>query len=799
MNQITRLFFYILLFLGPLSILAQTGIIEGRVANKLNNEPLPFATVQIVGTTKGAQTDVDGKYRIEGLDARLYSLKVSFVGFKEQLLFEIQVLNSKPTLLNFDLEEETAALGEVVVKASPFRKTEESPVSLRTIGVAEIARNPGGNRDISKVIQSLPGVTTTPAFRNDLIIRGGAPNENRFYLDDIEVPNINHFSTQGSTGGPVGMLNVTFIKEVDFFSGAFPANRGNSLSSVFNFRQRDGASDKFRFTGTVGSSDFGLTAEGPLSKKTSMLVSVRRSYLQLLFKAIGLPFLPTYNDMQVKFKYKPNDKNEISYIFLGAIDQFSLDTANRKTESNAYILDNIPVSPQWNYANGITWKNFDKTGFWTFVASRNMLDNAAYKYPFNDESKPRIFDYESQEIENKLRVERTTRLGKWKFLYGINYEFAKYNNRTVQTVNVRDSLIKINYASAFSMNKYGGFAQVSRQLAGDRLTLSGGLRVDGNDYNGSMQNPFNQLSPRFSLSYALTPQIAFNANTGIFYQLPPYTTLGYQQNQAFVNQANMTYIKAEHVVAGFEFNTKFDSKISIEGYYKNYSNYPFLTRNQVSLANLGADYGAIGNEVATSTSKGRTYGIEFLFQQRLYKGFYGIFAYTYGRSEFTDGKGNYAPSAWDSRNIAVATLGYQFKRNWEIGVKYRASSGLPYTPSAPESNIVALWQANGKAIPDYSRLNTERTGNFNTFDFRVDKKWYGKKATWNVYFDIQNTLSASISVPQTVLNRPLDANKRPIGEAPIFKDANGVPRYETRVLQNKTGNATPSIGLQIDF
>jgi hypothetical protein len=799
MKKITQQFFCLLLFLGPLSINAQTGIIEGRIANKLNNEPLPFATVQIVGTTKGAQTDVDGKYRIEGLDAKLYSIKVTFVGFKEQSVFEIQVLNSKPTTFNFDLEEETSALTEVVVKAAAFRKTEESPVSLRTIGVSEIARNPGGNRDISKVIQSLPGVTATPAFRNDLIIRGGSPNENRFYLDDIEVPNINHFTTQGSTGGPVGMLNVTFIKEVDFYSGAFPSNRGNSLSSVFNFRQRDGASDKFRYTGTVGSSDFGLTAEGPLSKKTTMLVSVRRSYLQLLFKAIGLPFLPNYNDMQVKFKYKPNDKNEISYIFLGALDEFSLDTTNRKTEANAYLLDNIPVQPQWNYANGITWKNFDKTGYWTFVASRNMLDNTAYKYPFNDETKPRVFDYKSQEIENKLRTERTTRLGKWKFLYGINYEFAKYNNRTLQTLNLKDSVVKINYSSAFSMNKYGGFAQISRQLAGDRLTLSGGVRVDGNDFNGSMQNPLNQFSPRFSLSYAISPQLSFNANTGIFYQLPPYTTLGFQQNKVFVNQPNMTYIRAEHVVAGFEFNTKFDSKISIEGYFKNYKNYPFLTRPQISLANLGAGFGAIGNEAATSTSQGRAFGFEFLFQQRLYKGFYGIFAYTYGRSEFTDGKGNYAPSAWDSRNIAVATLGYQFKRNWEVGIKYRASTGLPYTPDAPESNIVSFWQATGQAIPDYSKLNTLRTNSFNTFDFRIDKKWYGKKATWNVYFDIQNMLGAAVAVPRTLLKRPLDDNKKPIGEAKIFKDANGIERYETKSLENKTGNATPSIGLQIDF
>jgi TonB dependent receptor/CarboxypepD_reg-like domain/TonB-dependent Receptor Plug Domain len=800
MKKIAQQILSFLLFFTPLSIFAQTGIIEGRVANKINNEPLPFATVQIVGTTKGAQTDVDGKYRIDGLAAKLYNIKVSFVGFKEQAVFEIQVLNSKPTIANFDLEEETAALNEVVVKASPFRKTEESPVSLRTIGVTEIARNPGGNRDISKVIQSLPGVTATPAFRNDLIIRGGSPNENRFYLDDIEVPNINHFTTQGSTGGPVGMLNVTFVKEVDFFSGAFPSNRGNSLSSVFNFRQRDGASDKFRFTGTVGSSDFGLTSEGPLSKKTTMLVSVRRSYLQFLFKAIGLPFLPNYNDMQVKFKYKPNDKNEISYVFLGALDEFSLDTANRKTEANAYLLDNIPIQPQWNYANGITWKNFDKTGYWTFVASRNMLDNTAYKYPFNDDKKPRIFDYKSQEIENKLRAERTTRLGKWKFLYGINYEFAKYNNRTLQTLNLKDSVVKINYASAFTMNKYGGFAQISRQLAGDRLTLSGGVRVDGNDYNSSMKNPFNQFSPRFSLAYALTPQLSFNANTGIFYQLPPYTTLGFKdKTNLFVNQPNMKYIRAEHVVAGFEFNTKFDSKFSIEGYFKNYSRYPFLTRPQISLANLGAGFGAIGNEAATSTSKGRAYGVEFLFQQRLYKGFYGILAYTYGRSEFTDGKGVYAPSAWDSRNIAVATLGYQFKGNWEVGIKYRASTGLPYTPDAPESNIVALWQATGQAIPDYSKLNTLRTNSYNTFDFRIDKKWYGKKATWNVYFDIQNALGASVVVPQTLLARPLDTNKRPIGEAPTFKDAKGVLRYETRVLENGTGNATPSIGLQVDF
>jgi hypothetical protein len=784
----------------PLNIFAQTGIIKGRIANKLNNEPLPFATVQIVGTQKGAQTDDGGNYEITGLDPKLYNIKVTFVGFKDIEVFEIQVTNAKPTELNFDMEEATAGLQEVVVKASPFRKTEESPVSLRTIGVTEIARNPGGNRDISKVIQSLPGVTALPTFRNDLIIRGGAPNENRFYLDDIEVPNINHFATQGASGGPVGMINVTFLKEVDFYSGAFPANRGNSLSSVFNFRQRDGASDKWRYTGTVGSSDFGLTAEGPLSPKTTFLLSVRRSYLQFLFKAIGLPFLPTYNDAQMKIKHKIDDKNEISYTFLGAIDQFTLDTTNRDTETKAYLLDQLPVAPQWNYTNGISWKHYDKTGFWTFVASRNMLNNEAYKYKDNNEKNAKTFDYKSQEIENKLRAERSTRIGAWKFLYGLGYEFVKYNNFTFQSRRVGDTAITINYRSALNMSKYGIFAQISRKLDKDRLVLSLGARTDGNTYNDNMRNPLNQLSPRFSLSYALTPQLAFNMNTGIFYQMPPYPTLGFKQNNDFVNQKNLKYIRTTHLVGGFEFNSKTDSKFSLEGYYKKYANYPFLLREQVTLANLGGDFGVIGNEPATSTSDGRTYGMELLFQQRLYKGFYGILAYTLGYSEFEDKNGKLAPSAWDSRHTAVATLGYQFKRNWEAGIKFRAATGVPYTPDAPESNIVAVWNINGQAIPDYAnQLNAARTNGYATFDFRIDKKWFGKKATWNVYFDIQNALGAVVSRPQLLLARPLDANLKPIGEAPIFTDSKGIKRYKTKYIDDSNAVPTPSIGLQVDF
>ncbi|MEO1438150.1 MAG: carboxypeptidase-like regulatory domain-containing protein, partial [Bacteroidota bacterium] len=286
-----------LFLIGVMGIgFAQSGSIQGRVFNKLNNEPISFANVVLEGTTIGTTTDIDGNYKIENLEPGFYNLRVEYLGYKPQSSTEIPVTNSKPAYIDIALEEREEDLEEVVVKASPFRKTEESPVSLRTIGTAEIQRNPGGNRDISKVVQVLPGVTTTVSFRNDLLIRGGAPNENRFYLDDIEVPTINHFTTQGASGGPVGLINVDFIREVDFYSAAFPANRGNAVSSVFNFKFKDGRKDRIGFTSTVGSSDVGITLEGPIGEKATFLFSARQSYLQFLFDALDLPFLPTYND-----------------------------------------------------------------------------------------------------------------------------------------------------------------------------------------------------------------------------------------------------------------------------------------------------------------------------------------------------------------------------------------------------------------------------------------------------------------------------------------------------------------------
>ncbi|MCY7361958.1 MAG: TonB-dependent receptor, partial [Ignavibacteria bacterium] len=706
MNNIFK-FFIFLILLYPLSIFAQTGIIKGKVNNSLSNESLFGVSVAIQGTSIGTVTDVDGNYELKDLKPGYYNLDVIYIGYKRQTVFEIQVSNAKVAIIDIAIEEETENINEVEIQAAAFTKPQESPVSLRTIGVAEIKRNPGGNRDISKVIQSLPGVAAPATFRNDIIVRGGSPNENRFFLDGIEIPNINHFATQGASGGPVGLINVDFIREVDFYSGAFPANRGNSLSSVFEFKLKDGNSDKIGASLTAGSSDFALAFEGPIDSITTFIASYRVSYLQALFKVIGLPFLPQYNDFQFKTKTKINAKNELVLLGIGAIDRFTLNLDANETEDQLFLLANLPVNTQDNYTIGANYKNYRKKGFSTLVISRNALDNRARKFKNNDENQAKILDYSSQETENKFRLENTSREKSLKLNYGISFETVKYRSKTfnVTPFGTNDFDSKINFV------KYGIFAQVSRGFIKERLQLSAGLRTDAANYSDALSNLSKQLSPRLSASYNLTTNLSVNANSGIYYQLPAFTVLGFRDlNNQLVNKS-AGFIRVAHQVFGIEYNTLSNLRFTVESFYKQYSNYPMLQilGDTIPLANLGADFGVTGNLPVAGSTKGRSYGLEFLAQQKLNKGFYGIVALTLVRSEFQDKRGNYRPSAWDSKYIVSTTAGKLFKRNWEIGAKLRLSGGAPFTPfDVEQSSLKSNFEIFPQGILDYDNLNTNR-------------------------------------------------------------------------------------------
>lgn len=794
----------IILLISAFSIfsfsLAQTednGVIRGRVFNATSNEPIPFANVVIWNTTTGASSDFDGNFLFTGIKPGMVEIRVSAVGFRTYVSGEQMVTNARTLYLEVPMEETTVDIDEVVVRASPFRMREESPVSMRRIGAAEIEKSPGGNRDISRVLQSFPGVASTPAFRNDLIVRGGGPSENRFYLDDIEIPNLNHFATQGASGGPVGIINVDFLSEVEFYSGAFPANRGNALSSVLDMRQISGNPEQLQFRGSFGASDIALTLDGPLTPNTTFIFSARRSYLQLLFDLIGLPFLPTYNDFQFKSRTRINEKSEFSIVGLGAIDQFSLNLNANETEEQQYILDYLPVNEQWNYAVGAVYKYFRDNSYDTWVLSRNYLNNSAYKYRNNDTDDIRTIDYESAEIENKFRYENTSRrISNTKIISGIGLEYAKYDNSTLNTLFIGGQPVLLDYESFLDLFKWNLFAQVSRDMFNDRLVLSLGFRADANSYSSDMSNLLEQISPRFSASYNIVPELSWNFNTGRFFQLPPYTTLGFRNNDGvLVNRVNrLTYISVDHIVSGFELRPDDQASISVEGFFKNYRNYPFSIVDSIPLASKGSDFGVFGDEEVTSNSEGRSYGLEFLARSRNFFDFNVVLSYTLVRSEFDNMEGAYTPTAWDNRHIFNITAQKSFPRNWDAGFKWRFVGGAPYTPfDLQKSGLRAAWDAQNMAYPDFNRFNASRLGSFHQLDIRIDKQYFLNRWSLLLYLDVQNVYNFQSDEPDR-LSLVRDDNGNPL----IDPDDNS--RYLMQVIKSDgQGTVLPTVGIIVEF
>ena len=773
------------------------GIIKGRVLNAVTNEGVPFASVQVWGTSIGAMTDLDGNFTFTGLKPGFTELRASSIGFKPYISEAILVTNNATKNVDILLEETELQIKEVVIKASPFRKKIESPVSARIIGIDEIERNPGGNRDISKVIQSFPGVASTPAFRNDVIVRGGGPNENRFYIDNVEIPYLNHFSTQGASGGPVGIINVDFVKSVDFLSGAFPASKGNALSSILNFSLADGNKEKMKYRATLGASDLGLTLEGPTGEKSSLIMSVRRSYLQFLFSALKLPFLPTYTDFQFKYKTRIDDKNELTILGLGAKDDFTLNLKANETEYQKYILDYVPVQEQYSYVFGFVWKHFREKGYDTWVISRNYLNNTQYKYKGNIEADSNlVLDYLSGEGEIKARYERTI-IGDngFRFSFGVGYEYAHYRNSTYKKVYSEGTLFDLNYNTNLPFSKFNAFGQISKSLLKDKLTLSLGVRSDANTWSVSMGNPLNQISPRLSSSYALSEKVNLNMSIGRYYQLPPYTALGYKNSLGeYINKQNgLKYIAANHYVAGFEFIPNENIQFTVEGFYKSYSDYPFSVTDSVALSSKGADYGIFGDEELKSISDGKAYGIELLGRIKEFKGINLVFAYTYVRSEFRDYFGKYIPTAWDNRNLFNLTATKKFRNNWDLGMKFRLVGGAPYTPyDLEKSSLKAAWDLQGRGYIDYTKFNTLRLKAFHQLDLRVDKRYYLKGWTLMLYADVQNIYNHQADNPPILL-RETDANGIPL------TDPLNPGRYVLKYISGSSGTVLPTIGIIVEF
>lgn len=804
------------IFLWNDSLLAQNkGSITGLVLDKSTQQPAAATSVRVNGTQIGVIADSLGIFQVTNIPVGTYNIDFSKVGYRSSTLYNIVVSSGNENTYTIELEPVATSLEEVVVTSN--RRTVrtaslETPLSIQRLTTEEIRSNPGGNFDISKVIQTLPGVGGGPGggtFRNDIIIRGGAPNENVFYLDGIEVPVINHFQTQGSSGGPQGILNVSFIEDVKLSSSAFDARYDNVLSSVFQFKQKNGNPNHFQGNFRLSATETALTLEGPLSNKTTFLASARRSYLTFLFKLLDLPIRPDYWDFQAKVTHRINNKTTLTFLGIGAIDDFRFEAPEDATAEKLYTINSNVLVNQWNYTIGAAMKKTIPNGYWNIALSRTTFNNDIEKFEDNQNPTPtsKTLDVLSNETENKLRFDVNKNLSGWKIAYGAAVQLADYSNSTFNIIrkelrNETDDIIQpavlLNFNSPLKdFFRLGAFVQVGKRFMDNQVGISAGIRSDMNTFTDDGMNGLRTLSPRISSSIVLADRWTWNSSVGVYYKLPSYTILGFADNNNVLVNKNARYQQSNHFTSGFEFIPNEGLRFTVEGFYKKYNQVPVSLRYGISLANLGTDFTLLGNEAVTTTGKGKTYGIEFFAQKKLTSRFFGILSYTYYRSLYSGLDGKYISSSWDNRHLLSITWGYKFPRNWELGLKFRYQGGAPYTEF--DENLSRLnYLSQGSGTLDYNRLNAQRLSGFNSSDIRIDKKWNFKKTTIDLFLDITNWYKKNNpELPDYTFKRNASNTAFETTDGMPVK-ADGSNAIPTRV-PNDDAIITPSIGLIIEF
>lgn len=810
---VTSFLFLVVSSLFSFTFSQNSGKIQGVVIDQNTQETIIGALVTVQNSNQKAVTDINGEFTLE-LPVGTYNIDVFAELYTKQSKYNLVVTSGNTQIIKFELTEANTEIDAIVITDKKEVKATATdmvtPLSVQRLTSEEIKSNPGGNYDVSKVVQTLPGVGGSGggAARNDIIIRGGAPNENVYYLDGIEVPVLNHFQTQGSSGGAQGIINVAFIDELKLTSSAFDARYDNALASTFVVKQRQGNTKKYE--GNIRSSftESAFALEGPLGKKTDFLAAGRISYLDFLFKLIDLPIRPRYQDYQLNTTTKLNDKTTLKFIGIGAIDKFSFGATREASPENEYLRRSLPIISQWTYTNGIVLKRLIERGYINVALSRNMFNNEIDRFTDAqyDNEAFRNFGLKSQEIENKLRVDVNRYKNGWKYAYGISAQYVKYNadlynklsdNQTDSLGNVIVPGITITAKSAIDFARFGAFGQISKRFAKDKLLVSAGVRTDMNTFTDDGMNPLSTLSPRLSTAYTLNSKWEVSASVGSYYKLPTYTVLGYSDASGTLQNKDVKYIQSTHYVTGVQFLPNEALRFTLEGFYKSYTNYPVSVVNGISLANQGQEFGAVGNEEVESNGKGETFGFEIFAQQKLTKKIFYFVSYTYVRSLFSGKDGKKVASAWDNQHLLSATIGYKFGKNWQLGLKYRLAGGTPYTPFdtiASRQNYALL----GAGVLDYTKLNSERLNTFSQLDLRIDKTWNFKKTSMIFFIDIQNLLlNKQESAPYYTFKRKADNSGFETTDGLELKSdgSNGIPV----LLPNNSATVTPTIGLIFQF
>lgn len=715
----------LLLFINNLVAMQAKGSLKGTVIDLETKQPLIGVNIIIQNTSIGETTNLNGEYSFFNLEVGTYTLEFSYIGYNKVTKTDVIIRPEKSTYLNIEMKPLPVEMKDIIVSSGYFSELKNKPVSAVNFSSEEIRRAPGSAGDVSRIMYGLPSLAKVNDSRNSLIVRGGSPIENTFFIDNIEVPNINHYPVEGSSDGPIGILNVDFIDDVTFYTGGFTPAFGDRLSSVMEIDYREGNADAFSPQLNLSMAGLGGALEGPISDFGNYMFTVNLSYLDLIAdKAETGGAIPRYQDAQGKVTLNIDENNKLTFLEIFSRDEINLDY------EDALETDLTVVYGSTNgvmNVSGLNWQHlWGKGGY-----SNTSLSHTFFDYDrdyYETKSQTQIFYNQSKEQAFTLRNVNFFKLNKCnniEFGFEGKYYFTnftyKYGERQDHYGNIKPGLV---VDKNFNSLKAGLFAIHHLQLT-DKLRLDYGLRADVFEATDNFT-----ISPRTTLTYDFTPTTSLTFSSGVFRQEIPNHIL--TQNESF---AELNTPMSTHNIIGLSHMLTETTRLTVEGYYKYYKYFPVDPEQPSVFIFDEATMEGIFLQHNDLTDDGEAYaaGIEVMVQKKLAEDFYGMISGSYSRTRYKDYNEDWHNRIYDNRFNFNLEGGYLPNDEWEFKVRWVYAGGAPYTPFDVNASTEAR-----KGIWNLSKLNSERLPDYHSLNIRIDKRFYFSNSNLIVYLSVWN-------------------------------------------------------------
>lgn len=741
-------FLFLLVLLMPLFTAAQRNqTIKGTVIDAETKQPLIGATVYVeTPEIIGASADIDGKFKIENVPVGRIEVKCTYIGYGSWTSGLITLTSGKEMTLHIALEEDIHVKEEVKIVATQDGRTknEMMTVSSRSFSIKETQRFAGSINDPGRVALNFPGVTAAQDNDNDVIVRGNSAAGVLWRLEGIDVPNLNHFSRPGSSGGGITALSPHVMGGTDFSTGAFPAEYGNAISGVFDISFRNGNTERHEFMVRAGIIGLNAGAEGPMSNKddgSSYLFNYRYSTLGIL-GAIGLHVVDenttnTYQDLSFKFQLPTTKKARISIFGIGGLsDEIGItksDTAEWVEYAHRFkktFRTNLAVL-------GVSWtqlldeKSYLKTvlagTYNDVVDGDDTLDYNIQLHPirntaFNN-TRIALHTFYNRKLHSKLSL----RAGIHADENFYSFSESKYIDSLNQTV----TLIKGSGATT-TIQPY---AQVKYRPTA-KTTLVGGLHAT----YLSLNNTYS-IEPRLSLTQKIGKSQLFSFGYGLHGQYLPlgsyFTQYARADGSVYYPNKSLKMVQSHHFVLSYEIGFLRNYKAKIEPYFQYLYNLP-VSANPASTYMVLNERSGYAKDSLVNKGTGMNYGVDLSLQRYYAKHWFFLVNGSVFWSTYTPLNGKTYSGAYDSRFTLSVMAGYevQFKNSaLEFGFRIGYMGGFRYTPIDLDASTAAR-----EAVTIDSLAFTQKYKDYFRPDIRVAYRQDKPKYSWTISLDLGNVV-----------------------------------------------------------